>query len=182
MGLYCMVSWWSTSMDKLSIMRCFRSWVPRGKSNWWIKAESWTWNLICFIDTKFPSGDPCSRPRWCHPARLAPWSNTPSHRPYHKHRSCCLDRLCRHIPDIRDRSHQPSLELSLFFSMIQQNLALIGNGCWIILASLIIGTAHVVLQKLMVNLRSWKLCRCFPISRSPNLTLSFCTYQRDTTG
>ena len=60
--------------------------------------------------------------------------------------------------------------------MIQQNLALIGNGCWIILASLIIGTAHVVLPKLMVNLRLWKRHRCFPIFPPPNLLYVLAKY------
>jgi len=34
MGQYCMVSWWSTSMDKPWTMRCFDNSVPPGKLNW----------------------------------------------------------------------------------------------------------------------------------------------------
>ena len=34
MGRYCMVSWWSTSMDKPWTMRCFDNSVPPGKLNW----------------------------------------------------------------------------------------------------------------------------------------------------
>ena len=62
-------------------------------------------------DRKFPSWDPGSRSCWCHPAWLAPWTNSPSHRRYHKNWSCCPDRLCWHIPDNWDRDHKQRLKL-----------------------------------------------------------------------
>ena len=61
---------------------------------------------------------------------------------------------------------QTTLKLSLSFCIMQENLAFLIDRSWIILASLIIGTVYVVLPRLMVvNLLSWKLPRCFLISR-----------------
>ena len=114
------IAWWDCSV-----------WCPDG-IHWWAisglweiwRAESPTanefgesidlrcdWKLTRFLDTKSPSRESCSRPRWCHSAWLAPWSNPPSHQPYHKHWPCCPDWLWFCNADMGNRNHQQCLEL-----------------------------------------------------------------------